>query len=131
MDSRVAGSPAALVLSVLALASAGCAQQTVPEELWGRWTTADTRYEGRAFELTDSALRIFTASNESTRHDIRSVDAEITEDGQQLLTINYEDQGRNLQFSVAYDRPGSDGVPGWVHLANQPDFEWTRSGGGP
>lgn len=128
---RQAVTPKAIVLSVLAFLCVGCGQETVPEELLGRWTTADVRYEGRAFELTESVLRIFTAPEEFKRHDIRRVDTEVLDGGELLVIIDYEAEGGSLQFSVAYEPPGPDGIPGWVHLANQPDFEWTRSSGGP
>lgn len=129
--TRQTGSSPAILLSVLLFSLVGCGRDTVPEELLGRWTTADVRYEGRAFELTDSAIRIFTAPEKFEQHRISGVDIEVLDGGEVLLTIDYEAEGRSLQFSVAYERPGPDGVPGWVHLANQPDFEWRRSAAGP
>ena len=125
--TRHTGGKAVAIVSVLALVSTGCGQETVPPALLGRWTTTDSRYEGRAFELTGSDLSIIAAPLESSRHEIRGVDTEMLDGGQVRLTIDYDSDGSRRQFVISYDRPGPDGVPGWVHLANQPDFEWTRS----
>ena len=121
------GSAARSGALVALLALAGCAgDDRVPPELIGYWTTVEPRYAGRAFELTDSTLTIFTAPEDSSVYAITGTEREV-DGGDLTVTIAYENAGDQYLFRLGYGLPGADGDLEWVHPAEQPSLEWRKS----
>lgn len=109
------------------LAGVGCSGQGgVPAELIGYWTTSTPRYEGRAFALTDSTLTIFVAREDSSVYEIVGTQLEDHENGA-LVRIEYQEAGDEYLFRLGYGPAGADGAPEWVHPAEQPEIEWTKT----
>ncbi len=93
----------------------------VPEEVIGTWTTTDSDYADRAFEIRKSSVVFHTGGSDYTVHLIETVEVEDL-DGPILVTIYYsQDLGTNI-FSFYYD-PIDGGV---ITFRNQRDMEWRR-----
>ena len=119
----VGGSALALV-AVIMLRGPG--SEELPAELLGHWTSTNTRYEGRAFTLTESTLELYTSPSESTVHPVREVERDDSE-GVLIYTIRYEDGGSVVPFAIAYGARAPGGAPEWVHFPHQPEIEWRKT----
>jgi hypothetical protein len=93
----------------------------VPQQVLGTWTTTDSDYADRAFEIRKNSVVFHTGGSDYTVHLIENVEVEDL-DGPILVTIYYsQDLGTNI-FSFYYD-PIDGGV---ITFRNQRDMEWRR-----
>ncbi len=97
--------------------------KTVPETLFGIWTTSNPRYVDRFFELTpDSIMRVGTGGDNVDAYAIRNVEA-VPQDALTLYTITYlNDAGHTYEFKFSYD-PFDGGI---IVFVNQDGMRWTR-----
>jgi hypothetical protein len=93
----------------------------IPEEVLGTWTTTESRYADRAFEIRQDTLVIFVGDGDSTVHPIDDVEIEDL-GGPLLLTVHYADEGGPNRFAFYYD-PVDGGL---IRFKNQRHMKWNR-----
>jgi hypothetical protein len=103
----------------------GPGSDELPPELFGRWTTTNPRYEGRAFTLSESTVEIHTSPSRSTVHQVRGVEKDDSEG--LVYTLRYEEDGALVPFAIAYGARAPSGAPQWVHFPHQPEIEWRKA----
>jgi hypothetical protein len=116
---------AALFALAAVLLLRGSRSEELPPELLGHWTTTNSRYEGRAFTLTEATLEIHTSPSSSTVHQVHKVERDESEG--LVYTIRYEDGGTLVPFAIAYGARAPSGAPQWVHFPRQPEIEWRKT----
>ena len=104
----------------------GASSEELPAELYGHWTTAHPRYEGRGFTLSGSTLELYVGASQSRVHPVRGVERD-DQEGRLAYTIRYEDGDAIVPFTIAYGARTPAGAPEWVHFPNQPEIEWRKT----
>ena len=94
--------------------------RTLPGELVGVWSTTDTRYADRAFEIKKDSLIFQTGGTSSTMHSIRRVDVEQS-DSTTLYLVDYLNNEDVYTFSFYFDADSDT-----IRFQNQLEMVWTR-----
>ncbi len=93
----------------------------IPKEVLGTWSTTESRYADRAFEIRKESLVFYIGEGDSTVHSIEEVEVDDL-GGPMLLTVHYADEAGPNQFSFYYD-PASGGI---IRFKNQRHMKWNR-----
>ncbi len=115
-----------LVMAILA-SILGCrASQEpaiVPTELHGLWTTTDSRYENRSFELRADTIALATGEKEHTSHPIQKFER-IQEKGTTVYSLTYGNVGEGVTDTLSfYYDPREGGV---ITFKNQRNVAWKK-----
>ncbi|UCD25760.1 MAG: hypothetical protein JSW51_07565 [Gemmatimonadota bacterium] len=94
----------------------------IPDEVLGTWTTTESRYADRAFDIQKETLVLFIGDGDSTVHAIEDVEIEDL-GGPLLLTVHYSDEEGPNKFAFYYD-PVDGGL---IRFKNQRHMKWNRS----
>lgn len=98
----------------------------VPSELYGRWTTDDARYAGRALVITDSTIAFYNGPDPISVHRIRRTRSEPGAFGGVQHDVEYRSDGGSQLLSIVYEGSPTE----TIRLKNQPGMEWTKAGSG-
>jgi len=114
-----------LLAALIAVNVSGSLKQpergVTPEEVLGTWTTTDSDYADRAFEIRRNSLVLYTGGSDHTVHLIENVEVDDL-DGPILVRIHYSEEGGLNIFSFYYD-PAGGGV---ITFRNQRSMQWRR-----
>ena len=94
----------------------------VPDSLIGRWTTSESRYKDRFFELSKSTFTYGRGEEKIDVHSILSIEKNI-QDNNTLYTINYSNID-GLEYTRSfYYYPANGGVIKFKYLKH---IKWTK-----
>ena len=92
----------------------------MPAELLGLWSTTDSRYADRAFEIKKDSLILHTGGGSLTLHSIRRVKL-VRDDSTSLYLVDYLSDEDVYTFSFYHDR-----VTDTIRFQNQKEIVWRR-----
>ena len=94
----------------------------IPEALIGKWTTTESRYEDRFFEITKETLIYGLGGDKQDVYSISNLERDLV--GNQLLySISFKNKkGFKFKRSFYYE-PANGGV---IRSKNQKNVEWTK-----
>jgi hypothetical protein len=94
-----------------------------PDSLIGRWTTSESRYKDRFFELSKTTFTYGLGEDKIDVHFISSIEKSV-QDNNTLYTINYHNID-GLEYTRSfYYYPANGGV---IKFKNQKNVEWTKN----
>ncbi len=94
----------------------------IPEDLIGKWTTSESRYQDRFFEITKETLVYGLGGDKEDVYLISSM-KESLEGNNILYTINYKNTD-GLKFTQSfYYHPENGGA---IQLKHQEHIKWTK-----
>jgi hypothetical protein len=97
---------------------------TVPDHLIGVWSTKDSRYADRSFEIRKEEIIFHTGEENFDTYRIKKIEVESApQKGGDLYIIHYKIlEGKVYKFSFYYDPKGQ----GEIRYKNQPEMVWIR-----
>lgn len=101
------------------------ANDVIPDEIIGRWTTEAPAYADRSFEITKTSVTFYTGESTFTTHLITNVTS-VTFNGATLYTVEYTNLGEVYEFSFFYTNPPR----GTIQFKNQQDMTWQKVNSG-
>jgi len=111
------------------LTSLGCSSNEIknpPPEVLGHWETADSKFEGFSFELSNEAITftdLNAQENEVEYYLIQKWTKDLDQNQKVYYTVYYKNkEGLELPFAFFYDPSGG----GIIRLKNQKTIVWTR-----
>lgn len=117
------------VLLLLLVLTAGCeepALEEVPTDLIGRWTTTDSRYADRAFEITPERFYLGQGDDLFVAYPILRIRIIRRKNQAPVHSVEYRDESGDeslFQFYV------SDEEGGTIRFTNQREMVWRRDAG--
>lgn len=113
--------PVWLLLMLSVFLACTIAQETLPAELLGIWTTDDPSYEGRFMQIFKDRIYFGTGEDEPTANSIIAVSTEYQDD-LAICTIDYQEpDGDEYRLRLRY-RFSDDAL----RLANRSRVTWKR-----
>ena len=94
----------------------------IPEDLIGKWTTSESRYQDRFFEITKETLAYGLGGDKEDVYLISSM-KESLEGNNILYTINYKNTD-GLKFTQSFYYHPENG--GSIQLKHQEHIKWTK-----
>lgn len=94
----------------------------IPEDLTGRWTTTEPRYEDRFFEITKETLVYGLGGDKQDVYFISNLERKLV--GNQLLySIGFKNKDGFKFTRSFYYESGNGGI---IRFKNQKHVEWTK-----
>ena len=94
----------------------------IPEDLIGKWTTTEPRYEDRFFEITKETLIYGLGGDKQDVYFISSLERNLGEN-QLLYSISYKNKD-GFKFTRSFYYESVNG--GVIRFKNQKHIEWTK-----
>ena len=127
MQSKTLKIILALIVLVIIAKSAmyfwgGSPQVDIPDELYGRWTTTEPRYEDRYFELSQATVTFGRGDNGIAVYTLNSIQGE-QEDEQIYYVVTFQDdEGTEYSQSIFFEDDDKDELM----FKNQKDIYWHK-----
>ena len=96
---------------------------SVPPTIRGVWTTTDSRYAGRTFEIADGRITLATSGEQKDTYPIHRL-ARRPSGRDFLYELTYRNLGDNITDTLVLRYEGREG--GVIRFKNQPHIEWRR-----
>ena len=94
----------------------------VPENLIGKWTTSEPRYQDRFFEITKKTFTYGLGEDKEDINFISSIEKSL-EGNHILYTINYKNKDGSAFTRSFYYKSSNGDV---ITFKNQKDIKWTK-----
>jgi hypothetical protein len=96
--------------------------ETIPDQIWGKWTTKAPQYQDRFFELSEISVIFGIGDNKINVYFIKGIKAETKDDGIVFTIIGHNLDRVEHKLTFYYHR----GRTAEIRLKNPDTVVWTR-----
>ena len=114
--------PAVILVAVLIFVFFIKKNKDIPENLIGKWTTSEPRYEDRFFEITKETLVYGLGGDKQDVYFVSNLETRL-QGNQILYTLSCKDTD-GLKFTRSFYYESANG--GVIRFKNQKHVEWTK-----